>query len=123
MKSLADIEEFRRSPEAVSFTKDWMEDRESAAPTFDQSINLGIWSASRPYEALGIVLNLIEATAADDDAAEAVAMGTATEIVERSSVEFTPVLREAVAKYPKFALYTKWMRENSNDPCWTRLRT
>jgi hypothetical protein len=50
-----------------------------------------------------------------------VAMGPATEIVEATDAFFTPILKEAISRYPKFALYTQAKRENPVDECWARL--
>jgi len=121
MKTFEDIEQFRRQTDALQFAENWVAEIKNIKGPCDHLLNLTIWSESNPHEALGIILHLIDKAGGDDSLEEAVAMGPATKIVESSHESFTPFIREAIVRYPKFALYTKWLRENSEDSCWRRL--
>ncbi len=121
MTTFDDIEEFRRSPEAMAFASAWLTESKSPEARCGHQINLTIWQKSHPHQALGIILNLIDQVKEDEEVAEMIAMGPATGIVESTAGDFTPILQQAISTYPTFALYTKWRRENSDDPRWTRL--
>src|SRR5581483_5950436 len=120
MTTLADIEAFRKTPEAVAFATAWIsETREKEVG--EKVMSLSLWVLSHPFHALGIILNLLEVVGEEEDVAEMIAMGPVTEIVESTDDTFTPILRAALSAYPKFALYTKSLREKSEDVRWTRL--
>ena len=121
MTTFDDIEEFRRSPEAMAFASAWLAESKSPEACCAHMTNLAIWQKSNPHQALGIILNLIDQVKEDEEVAEMIATGPATEIVESTAGDFTPILQQAISTYPMFALCTKWHRENSADPRWARL--
>src|SRR5579859_4893965 len=118
MMTFGDIEALRRQADAVAFAKAWICESKDPSLSCDHVLNLTIWQESHPHKALGLILNLIEQAGEDEAVEEMIAMGPATGIVEETDDSFSLILKEAIATYPKFALFTKWQRENSNDAHW-----
>lgn len=122
MITFDDIEAFRSEPQAQAFAKEWLREGRQESSDCSHQINLKIWQKTHPHQALAIILNLIENAGDDEDLAEMIASGPATEIVEGSDADFSRLLRVAIMKYPRFELYTRYLREHSTQPCWSRLR-
>ena len=122
MKTYWDVEEFRASEKAVTYASAWLDARRSGDVASDFHMNLLAWTSTNPYLVLGIVMNLIDLVRDDDATAEMVALGPVEWLCEHCDDEFVPILREAIRIHPGFATFTRWNRENSNDPAWTRFR-
>ena len=122
-----EIEAFRREPEALAFSNAWIREMRASlddrnAPAGDHVINLSVWIPRHPHKALGLLLNLLDTEGINEDVQEMIAMGPATAIVEETGEDFTAYLQHAVSCYPRFALFTKWNREHSEEQTWMRLR-
>ncbi len=122
MKTYSDIEEFRASQEALSHTAGWLEAQRNGDVASDFHMNLLAWTSTNPFHVLGIVMNLIDQGGHEDQVAEMIDLGPVEWLCEHSSDEFVPLIMEAVRMHPGFARSTKWNRENSNDPAWTRFQ-
>ena len=112
MNTFAEVEEFRRTQEAVDFADGWIKAQQNGNVTSEYHMNLLAWSSAHPYQALGIVLNIIDRVGDDESCAEMIAMGPADWLVEHAPEAFIPILRSAIHAHPGFATYTKWKREN-----------
>ncbi len=122
MKTIADVEEFRTSEEAVTFASGWLEAQRSGDVASDFHMNLIAWTSANPFHVLGIVMDLIDQVGDDDATSEMIALGPVEWLCEHCSDDFVPIVRDAIRIHPGFATYTKWKRENSNDSAWMRFR-
>jgi len=122
MKTISDVEEFRSSKEALAFASGWIEAQRSGDVASDFHMNLIAWTSANPFHVLGIVMDLIDQVGDDDATAEMIALGPVEWLCERCSDDFVPIIRDAIRRHTGFATFTKWQRENSNDPAWKRFR-
>lgn len=122
MKTYSDVAEFRASEEAMTYAASWLDAQRSGDVASDFHMNLLAWTSANPFHVLGIVMNLIDQVGDDEGTAEMVALGPVEWLFEHCDDEFVPIVVEAVRKHPGLATFTKWKRENSNDPSWTRFR-
>ena len=122
MITFADVEAFRRTQEAVEFADGWIKAQQNGTVTSEYHMNLLTWSSTYPFQALGIVLNMIDHVGNDKNCAEMIAMGPVEWLVEHAPEDFIPILHSAVHAHPGFATYTKWKRENSEIGVWSQLR-
>jgi hypothetical protein len=122
MKSYSDVQEFRKSEEAIRFSEGWLEAQRSGDVTSDFHMNLLAWTSGSPFHVLGIVLNLIDSVGDDDSTAEQIVLGPVEWLIEHAPDSFVPVMRDAISDHSGFALYTKSNRLSSADPRWKRLQ-
>lgn len=121
MNTYSDIQEFRHSNEATSFSAGWLEAQRSGDVTSDFHMNLLAWSSDSPFHVLGIVLNLIDSVGDDLLTKEQIVLGPVEWLVEHAPDSFIPILREAVSSHSGFSLCTKWKILESKKPRWKSL--
>ena len=75
-----------------------------------------------PHQALAIILALLDKTEEDEATQERIALNAVDRIVEWPPDDFIPYLVHAVRTHPRFALCTKWKRENPDTSRWKMLQ-
>jgi uncharacterized protein YlaI len=122
MKTYSDVEEFRASEEAVNYAAAWLDAQRRGDVASDYHMNLLAWTSANPFHVLAIVMDLIDQVDDDEVTAEMVALGPVEWLCEHCDDEFVQIISEAIRMHSGFARFTKWKRDNSNDPAWVRFR-
>lgn len=123
LQTFDEIEEARHSEEFVSFAKQWIIDAKAGDKTSEHHMNLFAWSLFYPLTSLAIILNLTEQIDDnDEDITKHVARYSIPWLIRRFPIDKISILRDVTNKYPKFALWTNYDQNNSDDEIWVKLR-